>query len=188
MPDLRWLGVVHSQHRSLVPGIASGSSMNLWSREWSATPCHSTYQRCLIQCLDVSGGVLRTSWWACPTKARWDFCRARWRGLQTVLRKKWSESHSALRASARTFTSRHSTVRAMPERIGRWLTGVANRDPEIVHRELSSTISSFFVCGLLHQTSAQLGGGEDQILGGDADGLRGSGEAVYQGDSGCCFN
>ena len=43
----------------------------------------------------------------------------------------------------------------MPERIGRWMTGVARRDPETVHKEFFSASCSFFVCELLHKTSAQ---------------------------------
>ena len=63
--DLSRLRVVHSLRGSSA-GILSGSSMNLWSREWFATPLHSSYQRCLIQvCLDVSGRVSRRIWRAC---------------------------------------------------------------------------------------------------------------------------
>ncbi len=67
---------------------------------------------------------------------------------------------------------------------------MARRDPEAVRTELFSVTSSFFVCGLLHQTG--VGGGEDQSQGGDANGLRcgspgSSGEAAYQRDSWCCF-
>ena len=55
---------------------------------------------------------------------------------------------------------RHSAAGAMPERTGRWLTGVARRDPETVRKELVSATSSFFLCGLLHQTGAQYSAAE----------------------------
>ena len=62
--------------------------------------------------------------------------------------------------SARTAASRRSAAGAMSERIHRWLTGVVHRDPEDVRRELFSNTPCFFVCGLLHQTSAQYSAAE----------------------------
>ena len=158
-PDLRRLNVVHYRRGSSVPRISSGSLMNLWSREWFTR--HSSYKRCLIYvCLDVSGSESRRSWWACPAKAWLDFSRARWGGSQTVLWRRRSASRSALRASARTAASWRSAAGAMPDRIGRWLTGVARRDPETVRKELFSATPSFFVCGLLHQTGTQYSAAE----------------------------
>ena len=100
-------------------------------------------------------------------------------------------SHSALRASAKATASRRSAAGVMPERIGRWSTGMARRYTKTVSKELFSTTSSFFVCWLLHQTSTQYSEAE-KTRGGDSNGLRcgspgGSDEATYQGDSRCCF-
>ena len=49
----------------------------------------------------------------------------------------------------------------MPARIGSWLTGVACRQPETVHKAVLSIMSSFLVWELLHQTGEQYSAAEE---------------------------
>ena len=69
---------------------------------------------------------------------------------------RWSSSFLALCNSARTAASHRKAGRAMLERTGSWLTGVAGRVPEIVQVALFSAASNLWVCAcmLLLQTGA----------------------------------
>ena len=83
-----------------------------------------------------------------------------------------------------------SLANVTPERIGRWLTGVARKDPETVRKELFSATYSLWASAPDQCTG--LGGGEDQSQGGDVEGLRcgspgGSGKEAYQGDRDVVF-
>ena len=57
--------------------------------------------------------------------------------------------------STRTASSRPKTGKAMMERTGCWLTGMARRAPDIVYMALFSAASNLEVHALLLQTGAQ---------------------------------
>ena len=93
-------------------------------------------------------------------KGRRDFKRARVGLSWSILWRRWSSFAWALRDSARTAASRRKVGGAMPERMVKWLTGVARRHPETVRMALLITVSSFLVWELRHQYGAQYSAAE----------------------------
>ena len=135
-PVRRRLRVVHCFRGKSRPGTLSGSRMKLCSLEGGAAS-QSSFQRVLSQdCFVTPGGAKSLRRWACWETGRRDFKRARVGLSWSILWRRWSSFAWALRHSARTAASRRKVGGAMPERMGKWLTGVARRHPETVRMAL----------------------------------------------------
>lgn len=92
-------------------------------------------------CLGMSAGAMHSGAWACKAKGRRGLRCVHYGVPVTTLWRRWSSLSCAFRERANVAASPLTSAGVMPANTGSWLTGMAHRLPDMVHRTPLSAVT-----------------------------------------------